>query len=234
MDTEPHPKGTPLPTKAKGPQEVIGEEQQKILNDIMGKPQNAKKPAVPKNRPATSYVPKNVRTSGFKYLKDVNPKDIPEDTMPKRSARPQTAKPSKKQSLIERDEFIQKKLAALQDIEKSLDEQISNFKIKNPSKSGTVNKEDGIIVTKEFLLKKSNCDRLEDIECLILRECKIRKFDNTKELDLDELVNLECLYASHNLLNDLYGIAKLTTLIELNLNNNDVSDILPLEELTNL
>lgn len=39
---------------------------------------------------------------------------------------------------------------------------------------------------------------------------------------------------SHNLLRDLYGIGKLTTLVELNLNFNLISDVLPLEELTSL
>jgi len=45
-------------------------------------------------------------------------------------------------------------------------------------------------------------------------------------------VNIECLYLSHNLVRDLYGIANLTTLVELNLSFNNVEDIKPLEDLT--
>jgi internalin A len=49
---------------------------------------------------------------------------------------------------------------------------------------------------------------------------------------MDDLVNLECLYASHNLIKDLFGISQLTTLRELNLSFNQIQDISPLQELT--
>lgn len=49
---------------------------------------------------------------------------------------------------------------------------------------------------------------------------------------MDDLVNLECLYASHNLIKDLFGISHITTLRELNLSFNLIQDISPLEELT--
>lgn len=37
---------------------------------------------------------------------------------------------------------------------------------------------------------------------------------------MDDLMNLECLYASHNLIKDVYGVSKLTWLLELNLSFN--------------
>ena len=52
------------------------------------------------------------------------------------------------------------------------------------------------------------------------------------DFSMDDLVNLECLYASHNLIKDVFGISKLTTLLELNLSFNQIVDIAPLEELT--
>ena len=52
-DTTPHPKGTPLPVKAKIVGDKIGEEQQRYLKEIVKR----KKPVDYKPRPATSYVP---------------------------------------------------------------------------------------------------------------------------------------------------------------------------------
>ena len=49
---------------------------------------------------------------------------------------------------------------------------------------------------------------------------------------MDELVNLECIYISHNLITDLFGIGMITTLIELNLSFNRIKEIAALEELT--
>jgi Leucine-rich repeat (LRR) protein len=45
-------------------------------------------------------------------------------------------------------------------------------------------------------------------------------------------MNLECLYASHNLIKDIYGVCQLTTLRELNLSFNMIKDISPIEQLT--
>jgi Leucine-rich repeat (LRR) protein len=47
----------------------------------------------------------------------------------------------------------------------------------------------------------------------------------------EELLNLECLYASHNLIKDIFGICQLTTIRELNLSFNMIVDISPIEEL---
>ena len=62
---------------------------------------------------------------------------------------------------------------------------------------------------------------------VILRDKNIEIFDNNKEdgLKLDDLVNIECLYASHNKIKDLYGIQVLSTLVELNLSFNQIADI---------
>ena len=43
---------------------------------------------------------------------------------------------------------------------------------------------------------------------VIIRDKKIEAFEDNKAdgLKIEELVNIEALYASHNLLKDLYGI----------------------------
>lgn len=61
----------------------------------------------------------------------------------------------------------------------------------------------------------------------MLREKNIQDFEDNKTngLKLEQLVNIESMYASHNMIKDLYGIATLTTLVELNLSFNGISDI---------
>lgn len=61
-----------------------------------------------------------------------------------------------------------------------------------------------------------------------------RKVLSDLRFEMDDLMNLECLYASHNLIKDVYGISKLTWLLELNLSFNQIIDITPLEQLTML
>jgi Leucine-rich repeat (LRR) protein len=60
-----------------------------------------------------------------------------------------------------------------------------------------------------------------------MREKEIEWFEDNKEdgFDIEKLVNIEALLASHNLIKDLFGISQLTTLVELNLNFNQISDI---------
>ena len=55
-----------------------------------------------------------------------------------------------------------------------------------------------------------------------MREKNIETFDDNKAegLKMEDLVNIEAIYASHNLIKDLYGIGQLTTLVELNLSFN--------------
>ena len=61
----------------------------------------------------------------------------------------------------------------------------------------------------------------------MMREKNIQFFDEPGRqvladlrFTMDDLMNLECLYASHNLIKDVYGISKLTWLLELNLSFN--------------
>lgn len=70
----------------------------------------------------------------------------------------------------------------------------------------------------------------------MLREKNISVFDQAivgqkGGFKLSELMNLECIFASHNLLKDIYGICQLTTLKELNLSFNMIKDISPIEDL---
>ena len=212
----------PLPEEQK-----IGSEQQKILDGIMGK-----KPTKNLNaRPATSYVPVDQMASTFKYLKNV--KDDNNPFKYQKPMRPQTAR-VRGTDLIERNKFIQNKLKVLENLEKAIDEDISNFKVQNTAKNLKANDVAGITLTKKLVLEKSNCDNLEQVECLILREMKIKIVESNKDINLDDLVNIECLYLSHNYISDLYGISTLNTLIELNSNHNMISDVTALEELTNL
>jgi hypothetical protein len=57
---------------------------------------------------------------------------------------------------------------------------------------------------------------------VILREKSIETFDDNKQdgLKLEDLVNCEAIYATHNLIKDVFGISQITTLVELNLSFN--------------
>ena len=63
----------------------------------------------------------------------------------------------------------------------------------------------------------------------MLRNKNIQYFDDNKEkyvgIKMDELVNIECLLASHNVIRSIQGINKLTTLRTLNLSFNFLSDL---------
>lgn len=61
----------------------------------------------------------------------------------------------------------------------------------------------------------------------MMRDKNIQFFDepgrhvlSDLRFSMDDLMNLECLYASHNLIKDVYGVSKLTWLLELNLSFN--------------
>ena len=62
---------------------------------------------------------------------------------------------------------------------------------------------------------------------VILRDKNIEIFYDSKQdgLRMEDLVNCEAIYASHNLLKDIFGICQITTLVELNLSFNQISDI---------
>lgn len=57
---------------------------------------------------------------------------------------------------------------------------------------------------------------------IILRDKNIEIFDNNRQdgFKIEELVNVESIYASHNLIKDIFGICQITTLVELNLSFN--------------
>ena len=44
-------------------------------------------------------------------------------------------------------------------------------------------------------------------------------------MKMEDLINIESIYASHNVIRDLYGFGQLTTLKEINLSYNNISDI---------
>jgi len=73
-----------------------------------------------------------------------------------------------------------------------------------------------------MLIEASQCDEVQEIRSVILRDKEIEYFDDNKQdrFKMEEMVNIEAVYASHNLIRDLYGIAQLTTLRELNLSFN--------------
>jgi hypothetical protein len=77
------------------------------------------------------------------------------------------------------------------------------------------------------------CEELDEITTLMLRDKNINIFDDNLEdedekgrrFKLKNLCNIECLMASHNLIKEINGILSLTTLVELNLSYNLISEI---------
>ena len=78
-----------------------------------------------------------------------------------------------------------------------------------------------------MILKAAMVDSAAEVSAVMLRDHNIEVFDDnrTQQFSLDELCNVECLFLSHNLIKDLLGISQLTTLLELNLNFNNIQDI---------
>lgn len=79
-----------------------------------------------------------------------------------------------------------------------------------------------------MVLDGAMCEDLQEVNTLMLRDKGIEVFDDVRGNDgfkLAEMVNIECLFASHNKIKDLFGIQQLTTLMELNLSFNEVSDL---------
>ena len=122
------------------------------------------------------------------------------------------------------------------DLDKGVNEiDIDFFTGKAVTKSGNENKNKiGVKLTKALILENSLlCEELDEITTLMLRDKNIAVFDDNIE-DKDEegnrfkvadLCNLECLMASHNLIQDMSGILQLTTLVELNLSYNMIAFI---------
>ena len=88
-----------------------------------------------------------------------------------------------------------------------------------------------------MILSAAMCDTVDEVSTIMLRDKKIAIFDDNYDdagsrLKLEELCNVECIFASHNLIKEVIGIGTLTTLVELNLSFNMIEDISSLEELT--
>lgn len=76
-----------------------------------------------------------------------------------------------------------------------------------------------------MILEASQSDTLFQVSTVILRDKNIEIFEEDQPasknyFSFDELVNLECIFASHNLIKDIYGICRINTLRELNLSFN--------------
>ena len=79
-----------------------------------------------------------------------------------------------------------------------------------------------------MILEASMCDEMDQVQTLMLTKKNLIHFDDNrsdKNFVLTELCNIECVYASHNMLTDIFGICQLTTLVELNLSFNQISNI---------
>jgi len=119
--------------------------------------------------------------------------------------RPQTAATSS----IKDETRILNKLKYLEKIEQRIEEDLEAFVNRRGDKAKDEKK--GIAVSKEMLLECSQCDKLEEISTIILRDKQISVFDqplagSKGHFKIDDLINLECIYASHNLIKDIYGI----------------------------
>eukprot|EP00347_Sterkiella_histriomuscorum_P012554 403368121 len=139
--------------------------------------------------------------------------------------RPQTAATTTKKD----EQRIKKKIMTLEAIERKIEEDIEEFNNRKKPK----NIENGVRVTKALLLDASQCDELSQIQAVIVRDKNIEIFDDNKQdgFKLEDLVNCEAIYATHNLIKDIFGICQISTLVELNLSFNQISDIQPLEDL---
>ncbi len=109
----------------------------------------------------------------------------------------------------------------LEKIERKIEDDIEEFQSKRTG-DRRKKEEKGVKITKKMILESSQCDQLEEVQAVILRDKNLESFENNKEdgFKVEELINIESIYASHNKIKDLYGIAMLTTLVELNLSYN--------------
>jgi hypothetical protein len=60
-----------------------------------------------------------------------------------------------------------------------------------------------------MILQGAMCEELGEVNTLMLREKGIEVFDDTRGLDgikLIDMFNIECLFASHNKIKDVFGI----------------------------
>ena len=115
---------------------------------------------------------------------------------------------------------------------------MSIYKIERNAALSNLKQKGGLKVTRKMILDAAMSETCDEVTTVMLRDKKISVFDdNFEETDgtrfkLEELCNVECIFASHNLLKDVMGISQLTTLVELNLSFNMIEDISGLEVLT--
>ena len=142
--------------------------------------------------------------------------------------RPQTAATSTKKD----EDRIKKQLKYLEQIEEKIENDLAVFSFDGPAEEKKQVKK-GVIITKQILLETSHVDEVSEIHTLVLRDKKIEYFEDNKAdgFKLESLVNIEAIFASHNMIKELFGISQLTTLVELNLSFNNISDVAPLEDL---
>jgi len=143
------------------------------------------------------------------------------------------------------DSRVKDKLKYLEDLEakikidvEDVQENMSIYKIERNAALSNLKQKGGLKVTRKMILDAAMSETCDEVTTIMLRDKKISVFDdNFEETDgtrfkLEELCNVECIFASHNLLKDVMGISQLTTLVELNLSFNMIEDISGLEVLT--
>jgi len=119
---------------------------------------------------------------------------------------------------------IKNKIDYLEKIEHEIDLDIDKI-MATPQ---TIKKQAAVRLSKKMVLEASMSENLEEVNTLMLRERGVEFFDDIRGeggFSLSELCNIECLLLSHNQIKDIYGICQLTSLVELNLSFNQISDI---------
>jgi len=147
--------------------------------------------------------------------------------------RPQTAATT---SLNDEVRIISK-LKYLEKIEQKIEEDLEQFVYRRGDKEKKNKK--GIRLTKQLIVDSCQCDSLAEVTTIFLRDKNLEFFDEPNpgskdSFKFEDMVSLECVYASHNLIRDVYGISQITRLSELNLSFNQIQDVSPLQQLKQL
>jgi Leucine-rich repeat (LRR) protein len=80
-------------------------------------------------------------------------------------------------------------------------------------------------------------DEIEEIKMIMIRDKNLEIFDTNRDkgkegFSMEDLHNVECLLASHNLIRSVVAISQLSTLRQLNLSFNQLTDVSGIENLT--
>jgi len=86
----------------------------------------------------------------------------------------------------------------------------------------------GVELTEHAVLKAVGEDTLDEVYQLVHRDQQLASLTTPNVVDFAQLVNLEVLSLSHNLLTDIGALGALGQLVDLNLNFNRVQDLRPL------